>query len=138
MTAPKIWRKIPEYYSLIGNKCAECSALFFPAKDVCSHCDSERLTNYKFDGKGKIQTFTIIRTPTLDPSEEGGEIVARFSPYVLAIIQLDQGPSITTEIVDCSLEQVQIGKSVETVFRKILQEGSKGVIHYGYKFRLAR
>jgi len=54
---------------------------------------------------------------------------------VLAIIELEEGPKLTAEIVDCSLDEVEIGKKAEGVFRKILEKGKKGVIQYGYKFR---
>ena len=136
MAVPKIWRKIPEYYNLIGRKCPECGSLYFPARYVCKRCGCFELEEHKFSGKGKIITFTIIRTPISDSEGENIEILAYHIPYVLAIIELDEGPRLTAQIVDCSLEKVEIGKEVEVVFRKILEKGNKGVIQYGYKFRL--
>lgn len=136
MAVPKIWRKIPEYYNLIGSRCPECESLFFPARYVCKKCGCFDLHEHKFIGKGKIITFTIIRTPVSDPEHENIEIAMRNIPYALAIIKLDEGPMLTTEIVDCDLEEVDIEKEVEVVFRKILEKGKKGVIQYGYKFRL--
>ena len=135
MAVPKIWRKIPEYYNLIGRRCPECESLYFPARYVCKKCGCFKLEEHKFIGKGKIFTFTIIRTPVSDPEGENIEISARHIPYVLAIIELHEGPKLTAEIVDCSLDEVEIGKEVEVVFRKILEKGEKGVIQYGYKFR---
>ena len=134
MTVAKIWRKIPEYYNLIGKKCPECSELIFPQRDVCTKCGCFELEEYKFNGKGKIVTFSIIRTPSNDP--DAIEYAARNTPYALAVIKLDEGPMLTTEIVDCNFEDIEIGKEVEVVFRKILEKGEKGVIQYGYKFRL--
>ena len=137
MSAPKVWRKIPSYYNLVGKKCVCCSSLWFPSRDVCRKCSNSKMEDFTFDGSGIIETFTIIRTPSSDSSSEGGEVVARFSPYIMAIIQLDQGPCLTSEIVDCDPEEVEIGKRVVSVFRKISQQGSKGVISYGYKFKLS-
>lgn len=57
-------------------------------------------------------------------------------PYVFAIIDLDEGPRVTGQIVDVCKQDVQIGDSVEAVFRKIQSDDPEGLIHYGFKFRL--
>ncbi len=135
MTVAKIWRKIPEHYNLIGKKCNDCSELYFPPREVCPKCGSMEMQDFQFAGRGKITTFTIIRTHQKD--EETNEASFRNTPYALAIIQLDGGPMLTAEIVDCDFSEISIGKEVVVVFRKILEKGEKGVIQYGYKFRLA-
>ncbi|MEM2138562.1 MAG: Zn-ribbon domain-containing OB-fold protein [Candidatus Woesearchaeota archaeon] len=137
MKVPKIWRKIPEYYCLIGKKCKDCNELFFPSREVCQKCGSLNLLDYQFKGKGKIITFTIIRTNT----ETELEKPFRKTPYVLAIIQLEEGPMLTAEITDLdykdlNFKEVEIGKNVEFVFRKIVEVNEKSVIQYGYKFKL--
>jgi uncharacterized protein len=136
MAVSRIWRKSPEYYNLIGKICPECNTYFFPKRPVCRKCGCTELQDYAFIGKGVIETYTIIRTPVSDPENENIDIPARDIPYVLAIIKLDEGPSLTAQIVDCSESELKIGKKVEMVFRKILEKGSKGVIQYGYKFRI--
>jgi uncharacterized protein len=138
MTVPKIWRRIPEYYKLIGRCCPACNSLYFPSRDVCLKCGSIEMQEYKFIGRGAITTFTIIRTPIADPEEELSEKFSRNMPYNLAIIQLEEGPLLTSEIVDCKEDEIAIGKKVEVVFRKIHEKGEKGVIQYGYKFRLVK
>ena len=67
---------------------------------------------------------------------ENLDIYFQKTPYVLAIIKLIEGPKITAEIVDCEMDEVQIEKAVNVVFRKIMEKGKHGVIQYGYKFRL--
>ena len=49
--------------------------------------------------------------------------------------KLSEGPRITAQIVDCDIDDVKIGMKVESVFRKIQQDGSTGAIYYGYKFK---
>ena len=135
MAVPKIWRRIPELYNLIGSKCNECDSLYFPSRDVCRECSSIKLKEHKFEGKGQVVTFTVVRTQISDPENELIEIPARETPYVLAIIKLDEGPMLTSEIVDSKPEDVEIGDNVEVAFRKINEHGKKGVIQYGYKFK---
>jgi uncharacterized OB-fold protein len=81
----------------------------------------------KLKGEGKVVTYTIIHV-----APEGFEGQA---PYVMAIIELDEGPRITAQIVDCDVDKVEIGMKVKSTFRKIRQDGSTGAVYYGYKFR---
>ena len=60
----------------------------------------------------------------------------RQRPYVLALIKLDEGPTITGQIVDADHEALEIGKRVRNVFRKVREDGKSGIIQYGYKFVL--
>jgi uncharacterized protein len=55
------------------------------------------------------------------------------TPYVLAIVKLEEGPQITTQIV-MDPAKAKIGMKVKSVFRKIATDGESGIIHYGTKF----
>jgi uncharacterized OB-fold protein len=85
------------------------------------------MKEYKLTGKGEVVTYTIIHVGPEDFEEQ--------TPYPIAIIKLEDGPQITAQIVDCSLDEVKIGMKVESTFRKIQQDGHTGAIYYGYKFR---
>lgn len=125
------WRHIPQRYNLMGSKCTHCGEVFFPKRVICPECRRKgKLDDIKFSGKGKIHSYSIIHTPT--------EEFKVISPYVVAIIELEEGAKITSQIVDNNDEDVQIGDEVELVFRKIKEEGDEGVISYGYKFKLKK
>ena len=81
----------------------------------------------KLKGKGKVVTYTIIHVA---PEHFEGQ-----APYPIAIIELDEGPRITAQIVDCDRDKVKIGMQVQSTFRKIQEDGYIGAIHYGYKFK---
>ena len=118
------WRHIQQRYNLIGSKCSQCGNVFFPSRVLCPECRRKG----KFSGEGKIHTFSVIHTPT--------DEFKTLAPYVVAIIKLEEGAQITSQIVDCDPDMVEIGDDVEMVFRKIKEEGEAGVISYGYKFKL--
>jgi len=125
----RAWRHIPQRYNLIGTKCLQCGKVFFPKRVICPECRRRGdLNDIKLSGQGKIYTYSVIHTPT--------EEFKTMAPYVVAIVELEEGAKITTQIVDCKPEDVKIGNHVEMVFRKIREEGDDGVISYGYKFRL--
>ncbi len=87
-----------------------------------------KLEDIQLKGEGKIHTYSVINTPT--------DEFKTIAPYVVAIVELEEGAKLTTQIVDCKVEDVNIGDEVEMVFRRIKEEGDDGVISYGYKFRL--
>lgn len=127
------WRRIPERYRMEGSTCKTCSAKFFPPRKFCPTCRRKgKIESFKFSGRGKIFTFSEVFVP---PS--GYELEA---PYVLAIIELEEGGGarITGQVVGVHDSDVKVGDRVEMIFRKILEDGPEGIIHYGYKFRLAK
>jgi uncharacterized protein len=81
---------------------------------------------FAFSGTGEVYSFTVLQEPP-----EGFEDQA---PYILALVKLDEGPTITAQITD-SDGTIEIGDRVEMVTRKLTTEGQRGVIVYGYKFR---
>ena len=88
------------------------------------------MKDIKLSGKGKIVTYTIIYEA---PEQFEGQ-----APYPIAIIKLDEGPKVTSQIVNCDIDEVKIGMKVEATFRKIQEDGYMGAIYYGYKFKPTR
>lgn len=81
---------------------------------------------YAFSGRGTVYSFTtVLEAP------EGYEEQA---PYIVALVQLDEGVIITAQLTDVD-GPVNIGDPVEMVTRKLTTEGERGMIVYGYKFR---
>ena len=128
MAAPRFWREIPNRYNLIGTRCGNCNKVLFPPRYICPYCRRMgKLEPYKVSRRGKIVTYSIVHVGT-----EGLEDQV---PYVLAIVELDDGPHLTTQIVDCKPEDIKIGDEVELTFRRIGQDNDDGVIYYGFKFK---
>jgi uncharacterized protein len=57
-------------------------------------------------------------------------------PYTIALVKLDEGPTVTAQLTDLGEQEVAIGMPVEMVTRRIKEDGGKqGMLVYGYKFR---
>ncbi|KXA95694.1 transcriptional regulator [candidate division MSBL1 archaeon SCGC-AAA259E19] len=126
---PRFWRRIPNRYNLIGVKCKSCDSIYFPPRSICPKCRrTGELEPYKLNGEGEIVSYTKVMVPPEGFEDE--------TPYILAIIELEEGPRITAQITDVSPDEVKIGKKVEATFRHVGEEGKDGIIYYGYKFRL--
>lgn len=128
MGVPRFWREIPNRYNLIGTKCKNCNKVFFPPRYICPNCRRVgKLEPYKLKGRGKIYSYAITYVPSNGFEDQ--------VPYVLAIVELEEGPKITTQVTDCDPNDIKIGDEVEIVFRRMGEEGEEGVIYYGYKAR---
>ncbi len=132
MSIPRFWREIPSRYNLIGSRCGNCGALDFPPRAVCPRCGRRsvgKMERMKFGGRGKVVSYTVIHD-----APKAFEIM---KPYVLAIVEMDEGVRVTSQIIDAETADVKIGMLVESAFRKLGEDGEAGIIHYGYKFRPA-
>jgi len=124
-----MWRRIPERYNLIGTHCERCGTNYFPSRPICPECRRKgKVVKKKFSGKGVIYSYTLVTAP---PS--GFELEA---PYPMAIIQLEEGARVTAQLVETDYAKVKLGAHVELAFRKIQEENTEGLIHYGFKFRV--
>jgi len=126
MSVARFWRKIPQRYNMLGTKCETCGRHFFPPRSFCPGCRrTGKIVDYRFIGTGTVVTYTIIHTAS--------EQFEQLTPYVLAIVQLDEGPRMTAQIV-CRPDEAKIGMRVKRTFRRITTDGESGDIHYGTKF----
>ncbi len=128
MEVPRYWRMKNQRYSLVGEVCPHCDGKIFPPRDVCPHCGQDAKTKFTFSGKGEVFSFT-----TISDAPSGYEENA---PYTVALVKLQEGPVVTAQLTDLGEEPVKIGMPVEMVTRKIrTDDGARGIIVYGYKFR---
>lgn len=133
MAVPRFWREQPQRYRLIGTECLQCKGVYFPPRSVCPKCRREslgKMRHRQLAGRGKILTYSIVHQPA-----DGFELQA---PYVMAIIELEEGCRAMSQVVEASLADLRTGLNVEACFRRIREDGKGGVIYYGYKFRPIR
>jgi uncharacterized OB-fold protein len=126
--APAHWRRMKDRYRLLGSKCEICQTTFFPSTKVCPNCRRKgKIAQLEFSGRGRVFSYTVIRTAP--------RMLEPFTPYALALVQLDEGPKVLSQIVDCEFDQLKIGMEVEACFRKLFEQDEGGIICYGFKFR---
>lgn len=130
MSVPRFWREIPQRYNLQASHCTVCDAMHFPPREVCPTCRRASLGKMQrrnLSGKGTILEWTRVHKAA--PGYE------HQVPYIVALIQTDEGPLLTGQVVDSHPDSVQTGASVKSVFRRIGEDGDAGVIHYGTKWK---
>ncbi len=127
MDIPRYWRLREQRYQLKGTKCLSCGKLFFPQRRVCSKCKSLEMEKVLMPTAGKVYSFSIVYQTSRKFEMQ--------VPYVVALIELQNGVRLTAQLTDVEPQNVQIGLPVEMVIRKYYEEGENGPIMYGYKFR---
>lgn len=93
---------------LLGLRCRACSAITCPPKMMCGECGGADLGRIELSGAGEIKTFTQTFVAPL-----GRECEA---PYVVVLVELEEGPWIAGNLIDVSPGKVNmdlIGRKVE-------------------------
>ncbi len=100
---------------LLLQYCEKCARHIFYPRRYCPFCDNDQLSWVESRGLGHIYAFTVVYNNA--PSAFLPDM-----PYVIAIVKLDEGVQMMSNIVGCSPEQVQSELRVEVVFEKVSDE----------------
>ena len=90
-------------------RCDACATFVHPPVPVCPSCLGSALHPEVVPGTASVHTFTVNHHPWMP----GPEL-----PYVVAIVDIDGAPDVrlTTNIVGCEPDDVEIGLAVRVVF----------------------
>ena len=102
-------------HKLLLQYCPDCAKHVFYPRLYCPHCDSDRLEWVEACGRGKVYSYTVVRNNA--PSTFSADM-----PYVIAVVKLEEGVQMMTNIVGCSPEDVRIEMPVQVVFEKHSEE----------------
>jgi uncharacterized OB-fold protein len=97
---------------LVVQECQDCRALRHPPLPRCPGCHGSRLGWRQVTGEGTVYTYTVVRHPT-------HFAFADKIPYVLAIVELAEGPRLVTALVGTGPAEVRAGLPVHAVFREV-------------------
>ena len=89
------------------SECEDCGHLFLPFGPCCPSCWSTQLATRPVSGLGRVFSFVVYRR-TYHPGMP--------APYVVALVELDEGPRLISNIVGCAPENVAIDMPVEVRF----------------------
>ena len=102
-------------HELLLQQCQECGHHRYPSGETCPSCLSDRLEWAKASGRGVVYTWTVFHQ-LYHPAFE------KDVPYAVVAVELDEGPRLLTNLVDCKVEAINIGMPVEVVFDDVTEE----------------
>jgi len=102
-------------HELLIQKCEECLKFIMYPKLFCPHCLSSKLQWVKSSGKGRIYTYSVVYSYA--PTQFSSDV-----PYVVAVIELEEGVRMMSNVVECRPEEIQCDKTVEVIFHKVNED----------------
>jgi uncharacterized OB-fold protein len=105
------WEYIKKH-ELRMQKCGQCEWIRFPVSILCPKCHSMETEWVKLSGRGVIYSYVIYRM-AYHPAYQDD------IPYVVAIIQLEEGPRMESNITGSKVEDVRIDLPVEVLFEDV-------------------
>ena len=102
-------------HELVIPRCKNHDGFFFYPRELCPVCLSSDLEWAKVTGKGRVYAYTVVYQPN-DP------LFAEDTPYTYAVIQLDEGARMISNVIGIDPNDVEIDMRVEAVFEDISDE----------------
>lgn len=93
---------------LLLKRCLDCGAVIWYPRAICPQCSSMRTRWFAASGRGRVYSYTV------NYRAEGA--YQDCAPYVLAYVELDEGPRLMTNIVEADSADLAVGLPVEVTF----------------------
>jgi len=97
---------------LLIKRCGACSRAHFYPRPFCPHCWSHDVAWEPASGRATLYTWSVVHSNDLPPFPER-------VPYVAAVVDLDEGPRMMTNIVDCDPETLRAGMPLQAEYRPV-------------------
>lgn len=95
-------------------RCDDCEHVYFPPRPFCPACSSRSVSVFDASGRGYLDSYVINERP--HPAFDG--------PYSIAVVRLQEGPRMMTNIVGCEQtpEALALDMPVQVTFEKLSDE----------------
>jgi len=96
-------------------RCSGCGQHIFYPRSLCPKCLSQALQWVTVSGRGKLYSYTVVRRAFHPAFQED-------VPYVYAIVELEEGPRVTSNVVNCPLEALRVDMPLRAVYDSVTPE----------------
>jgi uncharacterized OB-fold protein len=111
-----------DQHKLMGVRCQSCNTLFLPPRPMCANCHSDDMSWEEVSHEGELSAFTIIHIAPTAMIEAG---YGRDNPYCSGIVKLNQGPSISAQILGVDVSHPELIKIGTLLKVKFLERGEE-------------
>ncbi len=92
-------------------RCDACGRVVFYPRSICPHCHADQLSWIVASGRGTIYSYTV--------AHQAFGMFADETPFIVAIIELEEGARMMSRIIDAPRERVAIGLPVQVTFETV-------------------
>lgn len=110
--ASPFWRSV-DRWAMELPYCKSCGRFHFYPRPVCPECWSDDLDWRPVGGRGTVWSYTVVRFA--HGANEGWKTRV---PYVVALVELEEGVRMMGNVVDCPVESVRSDMAVELYYRE--------------------
>lgn len=110
-----LWWEAARDGRLLIKRCGDCGKPHYYPRPFCPHCWSENVDWEPASGRATLYTWSTVHINDLPPFRDR-------LPYVAAIVDLEEGPRMVTNIVDCDPDTLTVGMPVEVTFQQQTDE----------------
>jgi uncharacterized OB-fold protein len=96
---------------LLVQRCQDCQEAQLYPRDRCLACRGP-VAWEEASGRGTVYSFTVIRQNYVRPFRD-------LIPYVVGLIELEEGPRIMSNVTGCDPDDVQVGMAVRATFEVV-------------------
>lgn len=101
-------------HRLVIQRCAACRQAIFYPRSVCPHCGSDQIDWIEARGRGTIYSYTVVHRAPAG--------FADLVPYVVALIDLDEGVRLMSNVIGCAPDAVRVGAPVDVAFDDVTSQ----------------
>jgi hypothetical protein len=94
---------------LVLQRCRACGTVQHRPRALCVTCLSDGIVHFVASGRGTVHTFTVTHQNQVPGFRDA-------CPYVLAYVELEEGPRLLSNVVGCDPAAVRIGMPVRVAF----------------------
>jgi uncharacterized protein len=102
-------------HELVMPRCKTCDCLFFYPRSECPRCLHTDLEWARVSGRGRLHSYTIVYQPANAAFKDD-------APYIYAVVQLDEGPRMVSNVVQCNPDEVRVDMPLVAVFDDVTPE----------------
>lgn len=107
----RTWFEAAAAGRLVIQQCAVCRAAVFFPRSVCPVCHDDALEWADAAGTGTVYSYTVLHRA----GKPGWEADV---PYLVALIELDEGPRLMGNLLDIDPDEVYVGMPVRVTFER--------------------
>jgi uncharacterized protein len=100
---------------VVLQRCDDCSSVIWIPRAICPVCWRQNLSTFESSGKGTVYSWTRTAKGLAEYRDAG--------PYLLAYVELDEGPRVMTNLVGFDGDP-DVGAPVKAVFDKVNEKAS--------------
>lgn len=95
-------------------RCSDCDQAYFPPRPFCPHCSSRNVEVFAASGRATLYSYVIHHR----------EVPGFTAPYAIAVVELEEGPRMMTNIVGCDQtpEALQLDMELEVTYEECSDE----------------